>query len=484
MGLRVAVVGGGVAGLAGAYRLLELKKEKKADLEMLLFERSGRVGGVIGTEKRDGFILEKGPDAFISEKPGCLELCRRLGIESEIIGTKDENRKSFVARGERLIPVPEGFYLIAPTRIGSFLASPLLSLPGKLRVMLEPFVPKRVEESDESIGSFIRRRFGSEALEKVGQAMLAGIYTGDPNFLSLSATMPRFSQLEKKYGSVIRGLRAAAREKNGALGAASGPRYSLFLSFKNGMRTLTDEIAKRLPVGSVKLNSEINQIAYDPPAKKWRLVMKSGPVEWADVVCVTSPAKSAAGLLGQAARGLSEKLAAISYESVATINFAHRGADIAHRLDGFGFVVPKMEKRATIACSFSSQKFDGRAPKGFTLLRAFVGGVFGREYLDLEDADLINMVENELKAFLGLNGKPLFTYLSRYPTSMPQYGVGHENLVKEIREELKKWPGLFLTGAAYRGVGIPDCITDAEAQAEAIRSFASLRMTEEKVRMT
>ena len=438
------------------------------------------MGGVVETEKRDGFILEKGPDAFISEKAGCVELCRRLGIENEIIGTKNENRKSFVARGQRLIPVPEGFYLIAPTRIGSFLASPLLSLPGKFRAMLEPFIPKRVGESDESIGSFIRRRFGHETLEKVGQAMLAGIYTGDPDFLSLSATMPRFRQLEKEYGSVIRGLMAAAKEKNGALGAASGPRYSLFLSFKEGMQTLTDEIAKKLPAGSLKLNAEINQMTYDPSTKKWRLVMKNGPVEWVDAVCVTSPAKGAAALLGQTAHGLSEKLAAISYESVATVNFAYRRADIAHPLDGFGFVVPKTEKRAIIACSFSSQKFDGRAPKGFVLLRAFVGGAFGREYFEREDEDLKDTVESELKEFLGITGKPFFALLGRYPASMVQYGVGHETLVKEIRDELKKWPGLFLTGAAYRGVGIPDCITDAEAQAEAIGSFASLRMTEER----
>ncbi|MGH7198143.1 MAG: protoporphyrinogen oxidase, partial [Candidatus Omnitrophota bacterium] len=364
----------------------------------------------------------------------------------------------------RLVPLPEGFYLIAPTRIRSFMASPLLSFPGKLRVLSEMFVPARSAATDESVAAFVRRRFGQEALERVGQPMLAGIYTGDPELLSLSATMPRFRDLEVKHGSVIRGLVAEAEKKKESLNGVSGPRYGLFLSFRNGIETLTRELARRLPAGSVKLNSEIKDVSYNWAKGKWKLLADHGEAE-VDAVCFAVSAAAAGRLLSKTSRKLLGQLASLVHESVVTINFAFRRADIAHALDGFGFVVPRTEQSPLIACSFSSRKFEGRAPEGFALLRAFVGGVFGKKFLELEDDTLKEIIRKELSAFLGIERAPFFAVLRRHWNAMVQYRLGHFEWVSRVRNELKEFRGLYLAGPAFKGAGISDCVEDAEEQA-------------------
>lgn len=465
---RIAVVGGGISGLALAHRLFELKEKSPSVYEIALFESGHRLGGTIETERKDGFLLEKGPDSFISDKPWALDLCKRLGLESELIGTRNENRKSFVVRDGKLLEVPPGFYLIAPTQIQEFLKSPLFSFAGKSRMMLEPFIPHRVSDEDESIGAFIRRRFGRECLDRVGQAMIAGIYTGDPENLSLLATMPRLKDLEKKYGSVILGLLSGTNKKKKDLNQASGPRYSLFLSFKEGLETLTKKLSTKIPGSSVRLGSKIKKIEKDTRDGSWRLITENGGMEAADILCLTTPADVSSLFMEKISPELSKKLSRISYESVATINFAFRRSDIGHALNGFGFVVPRIENRQLVACSFSSQKFDQRAPEGMALLRVFVGGVFGRDVFAMGDQALESLALQDLSALLKISGKPLFSCLSRYPGAMVQYGVNHLNLVSDIENESRKYSGLFLTGSSYRGVGIPDCIRDAERVAEQI----------------
>ena len=472
---KIAIIGGGISGLSCAHRLIELQRENQSDLEVHLFEGSSRLGGTIETEKRDGFILEKGPDSFLSEKPWGVNLSKRLGIESEIIGTRNEFRKSFVVRKGKLHELPEGFYLIAPTRIGSFFASPLFSWLGKVRTCAEWVVPKRENSKDESISSFIKRRFGHEVLERVGQAMLAGIYSGDPDRLSLEATMPRFRELEKKYGSVIRGLFMEA-EKRKEIGKASGPRYSLFLSFREGMEMLIVKLKETLSGDSIHLNSQIDQITYDFQNRSWRLTVKDGHIYEVNFICLALPVRQVSQLFSGFDGPLSQMLAGIPYESVATINFAFKRTDITHPLDGFGFVVPAIEKSSLIACSFNSVKFDHRAPKNFVLLRAFVGGAFGKRFFAMDDADLTKCVLQDLSSYLGIQGKPLFTTLSRYENAMVQYEVGHRELVSQIEERVKRFKGLFLTGSSYRGAGIPDCIFDAERSAEEIyQELSSMR---------
>jgi oxygen-dependent protoporphyrinogen oxidase len=469
---RVVVIGGGITGLACANRLLELAKESGVRLQVSLFEAGPRPGGIFESEKRDGFLLEKGPDSFISEKPAALALAKRLGLENEIIGTRAAHRRSFVARRGGLIPLPEGFYLIAPTRVRAFIHSPLLSFSGKARVLSEVMIPARRGAADESVAAFVRRRFGQEALERIGQPMLAGIYTGDPEQLSLSATMPRFRELETRYGSVIRGLIAEAKKKKEDLGGVSGPRYGLFLSFKNGIETLTRELARRLPPGSVKLGAEIRDVSYNWARGKWKLLADHGEAE-ADAVCCAVPAPVASRLLSKLSKKLSGQLDSLVHESVVTINFAFRRGDIAHALDGFGFVVPRTEQSPLIACGFLSQKFEGRAPEGHVLLRAFAGGVFGKKFLELEDNTLKDIIRRELAGFLGITADPLFAVLRRHSRSMVQYRLGHFEWVARVRSELKEFRGLHLAGPAFKGAGIPDCIEDAEEQAA--RLFEKLR---------
>ncbi len=465
---KVAILGGGISGLALAHRLWEIKNEKNLPLESTLFEAAPRLGGTIESEKRDGFLLESGPDSFISVKPAAVALCKRLGIEGEIIGTREKNRGSFIVKGKKLVPLPGNFYMIAPMDAVAFMASGLLSFKGKARAVFETAVPARKDPSDESVGSFIRRRFGVEMLERVGQPMLAGIYTGDPENLSMTATMLRFRTLEEKYGSVIRGLRAES--KNGALNSTRGPRYSLFLSFKEGMETLTKRISQKIPAECVRLRSKVQTLFYDQSRAVWEITDSNGQKVFADAVVSTLPACDTAAILGGTQSRLCELLKEISFESVATINFGYKRSDIGDALNGFGFVVPKIEKSSLIACSYSSQKFEGRSSGDLVLLRAFVGGVFGRDFFAREDKDLVGAARKDLSELLKINGDPLFSSLKRYPGAMVQYRVGHLDLISRIEDESRKLKNFFLTGSSYRGVGIPDCIEDAEKQAEKIIS--------------
>ena len=469
----VAVIGGGVSGLACANRLVELKTASGKAFDLILLEPHARLGGNIVTEKRDGFILENGPDSFLREKPWALDLAGRLGLQNEIIGTRNSHPKSFVVRNGKLLPIPEGFYLIGPSRILPFLRTPIFSFSGKLRMMSEVFIPRKNDEADESIGSFIRRRFGTECLDRVGQALLAGIYTGDPESLSLLATMPRFRDFEKKYGSVIRGLRQMKGKNRENLSKASGPRYSLFVSFKNGMQTFTDALAARIPGQSVRLNTAVRKISKDTMTGRWKIETEPGAEVQADAVCLTLPARQTTLLLKDSLPILSEKLSMLRYESVATLNIAYSTRDTAHVPDGFGFVSPRTEKKVMLACTFVDQKFENRAPEGKRLFRAFIGGAFGAAFLDKSDDELVQLVQREMRELLGITAKPLFWRLRRYPEAMVQYRVGHLDWLSGVRAETEKHPGLSLAGASYGGVGIPDCIRDAETHAEKI--YMSLR---------
>ncbi len=462
---RVAVIGAGVSGLACAFRLEELRKEHSLPLEVTVYEAAPRTGGTIGTEEKDGFVLEKGPDSFLSEKPWALTLCQKLGIQSRIRSTKSDNRKVFVAKRGKLIPLPEGFYLIAPTDMGALASTPLFSLPGKLRMASEIFVAKRADGGDESVASFIRRRFGREALERVGQPMVAGIHSGDPERLSLSSTMPKFSELERRHGSVIRGLLKSSSE-NKVSSDTRGPRYSLFLSFDAGMQTLTDALAKSFPAGVLRPDSPVSLGKHGDG--RWTVARAGEAPEIFDAVCLALGAKRASSLLRPVDAALADELGRLRFESVATLNFAFKRPQISHPMDGFGLVVPAVEKRSFIACTFASQKFEGRAPEGHVLVRAFAGGAYGKEFFGREDGDLRDAVLADLQALLGISGRPVIERLARYPESLPQYEVGHDAWLSRVGQALSKHAGLFLTGSSYRGTGITACVHDAQLQADAI----------------
>jgi oxygen-dependent protoporphyrinogen oxidase len=472
--LKVVVIGGGISGLAAAHALIERSAQFKNQPEVILIEASTRLGGIIRSEQRDGFLLEAGPDSFISEKPEAVELAKRIGLAGRLIETNDAHRRSFIVRKGKLHAVPDGFQLLAPTRLWPFVTTDIFSWMGKARMALELVLPRRSSQNgndDESLAQFVRRRLGHEALERMAQPMVGGIYTADPEKLSLRATMPRFLEMEREHGSLLRAMwkqRRSASET--ASKGTSGPRYSLFLSFDEGMQALVDGIAARLNKVSVRLSTKVETLSFDEKKKQWRIGVRAGEAILADAVCLALPAYSSAKLLRETDATLADELEAIQYASTATINLAYRRSDIAHALDGFGFVVPFIERRKLLACTFSSVKFAGRAPADHALLRAFMGGALQPEVFALDDEAMIDAARRDLQELLGITKLPLFAHVEKWPRSMAQYHVGHMERVARIRERLRTRPTLKLAGNAFNGAGIPDCIRSGEAAADEILS--------------
>ena len=453
---RVVIVGGGISGLSAAHCLCEFKRERKLDWDITVLEAGNRFGGVIETKMDNGFLFEDGPDCFLSEKPWAVDLCKRIGLAQELIETRKEARRSFICRNGKLVPVPKGFYLTVPSEMSSFFATPLFSWRGKQRMACEMFIPARTEERDESVAAFIRRRFGREALERAGQPMIAGIYTGDAEKLSLAATLPRFRAMERDHGSLIR----AVRERE-----ASGPRYHLFLSLRGGIGMMVQALVRAMPEAALRTRAAVSKISRD--GVLWNVELAGGGVLPAEAVCVAVPAPAAAVLLKEIAPDAASGLLQIPYESVATVNLVYRKDDVAVQ-PGFGFVVPAVEKRKIVGCTFSNIKFPWRCPDDFLLIRAFVGGPGGRELIGLEDQALEDLVKQELREILGIEKDPVQSSICRLPHSMPQYEVGHLERVQKIETAVNRLPGLYVTGNAFRGVGIPDCIHAAEQTAEEI----------------
>jgi protoporphyrinogen/coproporphyrinogen III oxidase len=461
--MKVVVVGGGISGLAAAHRLTELASERQTPLELTLIEARERLGGTIVSERIDGFLVEAGPDSFLSEKPWALALCRRLGVEHRLVRTDDRFRKVFVWRAGRLHALPDGFQLLAPTKLGPFVRSGLFSWPGKLRMALDLVMPRGTSD-DESLGAFVRRRLGREALERVAQPLVAGIYTADPDDLSLTATMPRFSELERRERSIILGLWRANRRAPQT--GTSGARWSLFVTFQNGMEEMVTAIASRLPPGAVLLKHRVDDI--ERSGRSWRVVGGLGPALEADHVIVATESYTASRLLRYVDPALATLLGEIPYASSATVSFGYRRAEVPHALDGFGIVVPRTERRSVFACTFSSVKYPGRAPEGHVLLRCFVGGALNESILESDDSALIAGARSELRELLGITGEPVLSRLVRWAKAMPQYHVGHAVRVETIERCAAALPGLHLAGGAYRGVGIADCVRSGEAAAEQV----------------
>ena len=463
---RIAVVGGGIAGLAAAHRVTEIAREKNSALEIFLFEARERVGGAIATERVDGFVVEAGPDSFISAKPWALALCERLGLREHLISTNPSRQTVLVVRNGRAVPLPEGFLLIAPTRFFPFMTTPLFSLGGKLRMAAEYFMPRGGANEDESLASFVTRRFGREALDRVVQPLIGGIYAADPEKLSLAATMPRFLEMEQARGSVIKGMLREKRQSP-AQRAESGARWSLFLSLAGGMQELVDAIAARLPEGCVRTHTRVTDVSWDAASQTWTIVADGGAVDVGGVI-MAAPAYAAGGLIRRVAPEIARELDGIPYTSTATVSLAYRQADIPRELGGFGMIVPAIEKRKILACTFSSVKYAGRAPAGSVLLRAFTGGALQPEFFDQDDASMEKNARSELSELLGIAAEPVFTRVHRHPRAMPQYPVGHLASMRRIEQELEKLPSLRLAGNAYYGVGIADCVHSGEKAAEAV----------------
>ncbi|HEU4400553.1 MAG TPA: protoporphyrinogen oxidase, partial [Candidatus Polarisedimenticolia bacterium] len=450
-----------------------------------LLEAGDRPGGVIRTERRDGFLIEGGPDCFITDRPWAIDLCRRLGLEEEILGTNPSCRRSFILRNGRIVPIPEGYQLLAPSRFLPFATSPIMSLAGKLRVACDLVLPRGPEVSDESLATFVRRRFGAEALESLAQPLVAGIYNADPENLSLRATFPRFLDMERSHRSVILALLRARRRMAGANAGVSGARYSLFATLRGGLQSLVDRLASALPAGALRLGTAVSGLER----RAGGFVVTTAPGERiaADAVVLALPARSAAPLLGAIDPEMEGSLASIPYGTSITVTLAYRRADVPHALDGFGFVVPRSEKRTVAACTFSSVKFAGRAPEGSILLRAFLGGPSyagpGRADGAPTDSErLVRAVRDDLRDILGVTAAPLFAVTYVWQRLMAQYQVGHLERVAAVDRRLAAHPDLALAGNGLRGVGIPDCVRSGELAAERIVAACLLKeQTDQKV---
>lgn len=483
---RVVIVGAGISGLACAHRLAALARERGgAPAEVVLLEAASRPGGAIATTTAGGYLMEAGPDCFITDRPWAIDLCRRLGLGEEILGTNPRCRRSFIVKRGRLLPIPEGFYLLAPARALPFLVSPVLSPLGRLRVGCEVLLPRGAPREDESLASFVRRRFGKEALERLAHPLVAGIYGADPEALSLRATFPLFLELERSDRSVILGLRrrqreaAAGRAAGGAgtavaatAGAAgtSGARYSLFVTLRGGLGRLVDRLAGSLPPGGLRTGTPAAAVTRSGPGPEpWSVRTGTGDTLRAAAVVLALPASASARLLADLDPGLAAGLAAIPYGSVATVNLAYARGAIAHPLDGLGFVVPRSEGGTLVACTFSSVKFEGRAPADGVLLRAFAAAGDGA---GTDPAALERETHAALARLLGITAPPRLSQVRVWRGAMPRYAVGHAARLAAIETRLADHPGLLLAGNGLRGVGLPDCVRGGERAAETVAAVA------------
>jgi oxygen-dependent protoporphyrinogen oxidase len=446
------VVGGGIAGLAAAYEL------HRRRVRFLLLEQRPRLGGVILSEKSAGYVFDAGADALLIQKQDGIKLCEELGLADRLVTTTPP-RLAYVQRGGVLHQLPDLSVMGIPTRIAPFLKSRLISWAGKARMGAELFVPRSSQTEDESIGAFMTRRFGREAATYIAEPLLAGIHAGDVDRLSIRALFPRFAAAEETHGSLIRALRKQMKPSRGA----SGP----FRSFPGGMSELTQALQNVLPPRSIRLNTVVRALASTSAGTGFRLETSSGETLSVRSIVLATPAFETARLTRAIDPELSSLCDRISYMSTSTIALAFRRSDVAHPLNGSGFVVPKAEGTGILASSWMSSKWPDRAPADHVLLRAFIGGARDPQALDRSDSELVSTALRALTPLLGITASPLLTRVYRWERAIAQHEIGHLARVAAIDERLSHLPGLFLTGSGFRGTGIPDCIADARATAAA-----------------
>ncbi len=481
----VVIIGGGIAGLATAFRLQQTAKTAGLPIQCHLIEGTTRFGGKVVTDRQDGFLVEGGPDSIIPHKPWALELIRDLGLGDRLLPSNDARRGLFVLHGGELVPLPEGLPLLAPTRWGAFLRSPLLPWSAKLRFAAERWVPPRQAEDDETLAAFVRRRFGKGALGTLAEPILAHIHVGDIERMSLRATYPRLAELETHHGSLQRGAarirakqRAASPSPPGA--TAGGPKPPVFWTLKGGMAELIETLTQRIDTTSQTLGHRVVTLDRSPGTvgnsprgrerqERFSARLDDGRQFAADAVVLATPAFAAADLMAETEPNLAGKLRTIPYVSMATLSLGYRRADVAHTLEGFGFFVPRREAEQVLACTWASTKFDHRAPGEDVLLRVFLGGTGKESLLDLEDTELVYSVQRDLTKIMGITAEPCMTKLYRWPRGYPQYEIGHLERVADIETALPR--GLFIAGSAYHGVGLPDCIHSGFRVAEQIVAY-------------
>jgi oxygen-dependent protoporphyrinogen oxidase len=454
--MRIAIIGGGIAGLAAAYEL-ELARCAGMAVEYSVFEAGPRLGGVISSEIVNGTVIERGPDSFLTEKPAAAALCRELGLESELLPSNDAQRRTFILVHNRLVPLPDGLMFLIPTRLLPTLLTPLFSVLTKLRMGLELFQRQRPRAADESVADFVRRHYGQQVVDRLADPLLSGIYGGAAEQLSAQAVLPRLVEMEAKHGSLTRGVLAGMRARQAAADLEDEEPIPppIFTTLRHGLQQMIDALVVRLEPGSMHVRTTIDSI--DRSTDGWS-VSGAGFAWNFDAVIVATPAWVAADLLRAEDAALSAELHQIPYSSSVTVNLVYDGADLDPLPPGFGFLVPAVERRAILACTFIHRKFPGRTAPSKTVLRAFLGGAHNAALLDESDEFLTDLVRKELRQILHLSARPELVEIQRWPRAMAQYAVGHKARQQRVQARLATLPGLHLVGNAYDGIGISDCI--------------------------
>jgi oxygen-dependent protoporphyrinogen oxidase len=464
----IAIIGGGITGLSAAYALQKEVEKRDEAITFVLIEKDDRLGGSILTEKKKGFIIEGGPDCFLSEKPEALALCHKLGLQDHLIGTNAGVRRIFILSQGMLRELPEGFMLLAPTNFSSFIKNPLITFAGKIRMAMDLVIPAKKSAEDESLAQFITRRLGKEVLEKIAEPLIAGIHTSNPETMSLKSTFPRLIELEKTYRSLIIGM---IKRKKMVKGKKSPNNYTMFMSLKEGLATLPETLAASINPGALLTGTRLIRLKKDSGAEGYLLCLAKGEVLKVQAIVLATPAFVTADLIKEIDPVLSSTLASIPYVSTATVSMAYEQKDVSYPMHGSGFVIPRSENRKIMACTWTSIKFAHRAPRDKFLIRCFVGGIKNEHLTRLQDSALIAIVREELRDIMGITAEPLFTKVFRWEKSMPQYTIGHETKLQKIEERLSGNPGLFLAGNAYYGIGISDCIKNGEKAGLAALNF-------------
>lgn len=467
------MLGGGVSGLTAAYELARAR-QAGAPIEEFLIEAKEGLGGVIQTESVDGFLIEAGPDSFLTEKPEAAALCRELGLGDSLLGSNDSERRTHILHRGKLVTLPDGLMLLVPTRIWPMITSPLLPMAAKLSMASEWFMsPPDHPAGDESVADFVRRHFGPELLDNIADPLLAGVYGGDSASLSARSVLGRFWQMEQKYGSLTRAVLKARRQrradaKKNSKGTPAPP--PLFTTLKGGLGGLTSALVNNLESARVFSGRRIESIEMEQEDSKggYRIRCDGGDLFPADAIILAVPAFECSRLLAGLDAALAKSLSTINYSSAMTVALAYDAAIAGQLPPGFGFLIPQKEKRRMLACTFVHAKFSHRVPEGHALLRCFLGGSRDPGVLQLDDETVLKLVREELKSILQLSAAPLFHRVHRWPRAMAQYQVGHEETVTRIQTRLQSHPSLALAGNAYSGIGISDCVRTGRAAADRV----------------
>lgn len=457
---RVAIIGGGIAGLSAAF-YLERARRNGTPLDWVLLEKSERLGGVIRTELRDSYVLEAGPDSFLTMKPDGAQFCRDVGIADQLISSNDADRKTYIVVKGRMVPIPDGLEFMVPTRVMPMATTPLFSWSTKIGMARELLLRNGAAKEDESVAEFVRRHFGQEMVDRVAEPLLAGVYGGNADQMSVRAVLPRFAEMERESGSLVR---ASLKARKARVKSSATPQ-PLFTSLKNGVQEMVNAAVAALPAHHVRLRQTV--IAVERCGAGW--AVKTGErSEPFDAVIVATPAPAAAALLKSVNSALAAGLRQIQYSSSAAVVM---GYDRPIKLPpGHGFLIPRTEGRSMLACTFVHRKFPFRAPEGASLLRCFVSSSRVPDLQQQSDHWLLSTILTELKELLWIRETPLFAHIYRWDCALPQYSTGHLERVAEMESTLEGIPGLHLIGNSFHGIGIPDCIKSGKRAVEKVLS--------------